>query len=90
MQSTSDENRSLPDRLERGFHRIGATLLALCVIFGFALSAREVWWHLKWSEDLSQIGHWLLDANMRTVLVGIFFYGICRALGWIVVGFTRK
>lgn len=53
-------------------------------------SAVREWGHLKWSEDLSQIGHWLLEANMITVLVGISFYSICRALGWIVVGFTRK
>ena len=70
------------ERLSRGIHRLGL-LLAMLAFLGVTLAGlvdvteRDV-------PMLRTLALYILYA----VIVGIFVYGIVRAIGWVIRGFT--
>ena len=70
------------ERLSRGIHRLGL-LLAMLAFLGVTLAGlvdvteRDV-------PMLATLALYILYA----VIVGIFVYGIVRAIGWVIRGFT--
>jgi hypothetical protein len=70
------------ERLSRGIHRLGL-LLAMLAFLGVTLAGlvdvteRDV-------PMLATLAVYILYA----VIVGIFVYGIVRAIGWVIRGFT--
>ena len=72
------------ERLSRGIHRVGL-LLAMLAFLGVTLAGlvdvteRDV-------PMLATLALYILYA----VIVGIFVYGIVRAIGWVIRGFTAS
>ena len=70
------------ERLSRGIHRLGL-LLAMLAFLGVTLAGlvdvteRDV-------PMLATLALYILYA----VIVGIFVYGLVRAIGWVIRGFT--
>ena len=70
------------ERLSRGIHRLGL-LLAMLAFLGVTLAGlvdvteRDV-------PMLATLAVYILYA----VIVGIFVYGLVRAIGWVIRGFT--
>ena len=91
MQPELNESLVGSNRVKRGFHRIGIMLLVLSLIFGFVASARDAWHYFNFGGNLTElISSYILPILLWSFLMGIFFYSICRAIGWIIAGFSRS
>jgi hypothetical protein len=83
MEQKSNNILSRPDRVKRGFHRIGVVFLLLFVAIGASMGISESisWGYIRWVNLSYAIAYFSL--------VGMFFYIAFRSIGWIVAGFLR-
>ena len=87
----------------RGFHRLGLFLAVLPFLTALAFSTYIVsaaWeadamngvsWHDYWTGTAPYQSLWLAAVVMSFALpVSLAVYGIVRAIGWVVAGFTSR
>ena len=85
---------STSQRVNRGFHRLGLLLAALVWTAHFMFAAWK-FSGLSWSDfwaasPLDQILAFYVEPTAVALVVALAVYGVVRAIGWVIGGFTMS